>query len=88
VEKFENIAPQSKKVGAASITRSLKTDWNSLFDFAGPRRHDDYAITHVNSFIDVVGDEKHGRATVLPETQNFILHPHTRERVQGTQRFV
>ena len=46
------------------------------------------SVAHVNSFIDVMGDKEHCGAADLPEAQNFILHSHPRERIEGAERLV
>ena len=52
------------------------------------RRHDDDAISHVDGFVNVVGDQEHGGAAGLPEVQHLILHAHARERVERAQRLI
>ncbi|HMJ92214.1 MAG TPA: hypothetical protein VK530_20495, partial [Candidatus Acidoferrum sp.] len=39
-------------------------------------------------FVDVVRDEKHRCAARLPESQNFVLHSHSRKGVERAKRFV
>src|SRR4029077_4580016 len=51
-------------------------------------RQDDEAVAHVNGFGDVVSNEQHGSAPVLPKAQNFILHTHAGESVEGAQGFI
>ena len=55
---------------------------------AGPLRQDDDAVAHVNGLIDVVSNEEHGRAPVLPKAQDFILHTHAGEGVEGAERLI
>src|SRR6185369_686890 len=77
-----------KKIRAAAIARTIKRDRNDLFDGAGPLRQDDDAIAHVNGFVDVVSNEEHGSAPVLPKAQDFILHTHAGEGVEGAEWLV
>ena len=69
-------------------TRTIKRNRNDLFDRAGPLRQDDDAVAHVNGFIDVVSNEEHGSAPVLPKAQDFILHTHAGEGVEGAEWLV
>ena len=61
---------------------------NLAIDSPGRRGHDDDAIAHVDCFVDVVGDEQHRGAALLPQAQHFILHPHAGEGVERAERFV
>src|SRR5438876_11093794 len=88
VEKLENFTAQRKEVSAAAIARTIKRNRNDLFDGAGPLRQDDDAVAHVNGFVDVVSNEEHGSAPVLPKAQNFILHTHAGEGVEGAERLI
>ena len=81
VEKLENFTAQGKKIRTTAIARTIKRDGNYLLNRAGPLRQDDDAVAHVNGFVDVVSNEEHGSAPVLPKAQNFILHTHARKGV-------
>jgi hypothetical protein len=35
-----------------------------------------------------MGDEQHRGATILPQAQHFVLHPHAREGVERAERFI
>src|SRR5437899_13076229 len=88
VEKLENFTAQGKEIRAAAIARTIKCDRNDLLDRARPLRQDDDAIAHVNGFVDVVSNEEHCSAPVLPKAQEFILHTHAGERVEGAERLI
>src|SRR5256885_4418094 len=88
VEKLENFTAQGKEIRAAAIARTIKCDRNDLLDRARPLRQDDDAVAHVNGFVDVVSNEEHGSAPVLPKARNVILHTHAREGVEGAERLI
>jgi hypothetical protein len=88
VEKFQNVSAQLKEVGAAAIARAFKRDGHGLLDSTWPLAHDYDSVAHVNCFIDIVGNEKHRRATGLPDAQHFVLHSHASERVERAERFI
>src|SRR5437899_2518265 len=88
VEKLENFTAQREEIRVAAIARTIKCDRNDLLDRAGPLRQDDDAVAHVNGFIDVVSNEQHGSAPVLPKAQNFILHTHARKGVESAERLI
>src|ERR1043166_3630013 len=88
MEPFENVAAEPQKFRAAALSRPLEVDLEIAFDATGARRHDENPVAHVNGFVDVVGHEEHGRATVPPELQNFVLHAHAGEGVERAQRFI
>jgi hypothetical protein len=35
-----------------------------------------------------MGDEQHRSATILPQAQHFVLHPHAGEGVEGAEGFI
>src|SRR5205814_4766393 len=41
-----------------------------------------------SGFVYVVSNEEHGSAPVLPKAQNFILHTHSGEGVEGAERLI
>src|SRR6476660_2488284 len=88
VEKLQNIASQAKKVRAATVAWTIKSNRNDLLYSTRTRCHDHDAVTHVDGFVNVVGDEEHGSASCLPEPQHFVLHPHTGKGVERAERLV
>src|SRR5208282_6257749 len=88
VKQFQYFTPKAEKCLAVSLTRTVEGDGNGSFDAAGVRGHDDYAISHVDGFVNVMGDQKHRGAAGLPEAQHLILHAHACERVERTQKLI
>ena len=88
MEELENISAEAKEFRAAAIARSRQRISNGLIDPARRLSHDHDAITHINGFVDVMGNKEYGRATCLPEPQHFILHPHASKSVERAERFV
>src|SRR5678815_1082927 len=88
MQVFENLAAEAEKRIASAITWSREVDIDLAIDSPRRRGHDEDAITHVDSLINIVGDEQHGSATILPQTQHFILHPHAGESVERAERFI
>ena len=88
MQMFENLAAKAKERFASAITWPRQIDIDLAI--GSPRRwaHDEDAIAHVNRFIDVVGDEQHRGATILPQPHYFILHAHPRESVERAERFI
>ena len=85
---FENLAAEAEKRITSAITWSHELDINLPIDSPGRLRHDQDAITHVDRFINVVGDEQHGGATIFPQAQHFVLHPHAGKGVERAERFI
>src|SRR5438874_5823969 len=85
---LENLAAQAEERLTGAIAWTHKLNIDLAIDPAGRRRHDEDAIAHVDGFIDVVGDEKHGCAAIFPEAQYLVLHPHAREGVERAERFI
>ena len=54
----------------------------------GTRRHDHDPVAHVDGFVDVVRDEEHRGPPRLPDAQDFVLHAHPGELVEGAERLV
>src|SRR4051794_3765387 len=48
VEGLENVATESEKIGATTITRAIQLDRDNLLNFAGTLSHDDDSIAHVD----------------------------------------
>ena len=48
----------------------------------------DNAISQVNPFIGIIGDEHDGLLVFLPDAGDFVLQRRARERVQRAERFV
>src|SRR5262245_16213495 len=88
MEVFENLAAEAEKRIASAITWSRKIDVDLAIDSARRRGHDKDAIAHVDRLINVVGNEQHGGATILPQAQHFVLHPHAGEGVEGAERLI
>ena len=88
MQVFENFAPEAEKQIAGAITWSREIDLNLAIDPPGRRGHDNNAMAHVDRFINVVGDEQHRGATILPQAQNFVLHPHAGKGVERAERFI
>jgi len=88
MEEFQNVAAKIKKLRAVPLARSFQFYVKDAFDLPGARSHDDNPVAHVNCFVNVVRDKKHGRAARLPKPENFILHPHSREGIERTKRFI
>src|SRR6516225_472986 len=88
MEVLENISAEAQESQAAAIAGSSECIRNGLIDPARRLSHDHDAIAHVNRFVDIVGDEKHGGAAVFPEAQHLILHPHPGKGVERAERLV
>ena len=88
MEHFENFPAEIKKVRTVALARTRDIDDDRAFNSAGPWRHDDNAVAHVDCFIDVVGDEEHCGSARFPETEDFILHSHPCERVESAEWLV
>jgi hypothetical protein len=88
MQVLENFASEAQERVACAIAGSCETDVDLAIDSAGRLGHDDDPITHVDGFINVMRDEEHCRATVFPQPQHFILHPHACESVERTERFI
>src|SRR6266566_863204 len=88
MEELENISAEAKKFRAAAIARPSQHICNGLIDPARRLSHDHDAIAHINGFVDVMGNKQYGRAACLPESQDFILHPHASKGVERAERFV
>src|SRR4051794_10246280 len=88
MQMFENLAAEAEKGIAGAITWSREVDIDLAIN--SPRRPGHYqdAITHINRFINVVRDEQHRSATILPQPQYFILHPHPGESIERAERFI
>src|SRR6516162_6848877 len=88
MEVLENISAEAQESQAAAIAGSSECIRNGLIDPARRLSHDHDAIAHVNRFVDIVGDEKHGGATVFPEAQHLILHTHPGKSIKRAERLV
>jgi len=88
VEVFEDLDAEAEEVGVVAFAGAVEIDVDGAFDAAGAGGHDDDFVAHVDGFIDVVGDEDHGGAAVFPEAQDFILHAHAGEGVEGAEGFI
>src|SRR5262245_15101032 len=88
MQVFEDFAAEAEKRIASAITWSREVDIDLAIDSPRSRGHDEDAITHVDRLIDVVGDEQHRGATILPQTQHLVLHPHAGESVKRAERFI
>ena len=88
MQMFENLAAEAEKRIASAITWSREVDMNLAIDSPGRRGHDEDAMAHVDRFINVMGDEQHRGATILPQAQHFVLHPHAGESVERAERFI
>ena len=85
---LENLAAQAEEWFAGPIARAREVDLDFAIDAPGCLRHDKDAITHVDGFIDVVGNEKHSGAAIFPKAQHFILHSHAGEGVERAEWFI
>lgn len=88
MQMFENFAAEAEKRIASAITWSREVDINLAIDSAGRLGHDEDPIAHVDRFINVVGDEQHCCAPILPKAQHFVLHAHPRECVERAEWFI
>ena len=88
MQMFENLAAEAEKRIAGAITWAREVDIYLAIDSAGRLGHNEDAIAHVDCFINVVRDEQHRSATILPQAQHFVLHPHAGEGVEGAERFI
>src|ERR1041385_7732403 len=88
MEMLQNLAAQADEWFASAITRAQKVDVDLAVDAPRRRCHDKDAIAHIDGFIDVVSDEKHGGAAILPKAQHFVLHAHASERVERAERLI
>jgi hypothetical protein len=75
-------------MGVVAMPRAGEGHFYDAFYFGRAGSHDDDAVAHVDGFVDVVGDQEHGGAARLPEAEDFILHAHAGEGIQGTQGFI
>src|SRR5688572_15044599 len=88
VQELEDITTKPEKLRVVSLTRTSKINLNDALHPARPLGHDNDPITHVNRLIDIVRNQKHGGAAGFPEPQNFILHAHSRKRIQRAKWFI
>src|SRR5690349_1115199 len=88
VEKRQDIASEAKKVRAATVAWTIKSNRHDLIYSTRARRHDHDAVTHVDGFVNVMGDEEHGSASHLPKPEHFVLHPHAGKGVERAERLV
>ena len=82
VKIFQDIAAESEKIFAVALARTFQSNRDGTLDPTWARRHDHDSIAHVDGFVDVMGNEEHGRAASLSECQHFVLHPHSGERIE------
>src|SRR6516162_10266573 len=85
---FENLGAETEKRITSAITWSREVEINLAIDSPGRRGHDEDAIAHVDRFINVMSDEQHRGATILPQAQHFVLHPHAGEGIERTEGFI
>src|SRR6185437_9747357 len=83
-----DFAAQAEERFAGAIARAHKVNVNLAIDSARTLSHYHDSITHVNGFIDIMGNQKHRAAAIFPKPQDFVLHAHTREGIERAERFV
>src|SRR5438128_1883969 len=88
VHRLQDVTAEAQEIRAAAVARPVHLYWNDLLDPTRTLRHDDDAVTHVDRFVDVMGDKEHRGAASLPETQHFILHTHAGKGVERAEWFV
>jgi hypothetical protein len=82
VKEFQNISAQAKEVFAGALARAIQSDGDGSFDPPRPRGHDHDAVTHIDRFVDIVGNQEHRGVSPFPEPKYFILHSHARKSVE------
>jgi hypothetical protein len=88
MKQLKDFAAKLEEIRAAAITGALDVHGDASIDSPRAWGHDEYAVTHVDRFIDVMSDQEHRGETGLPQAQHFILHSHAREGIEGTERLV
>src|SRR5437764_8402243 len=88
MKQLQNLTAQLQERGATPIARAFQRDRNRAVDSSRTLGHDDDAVTHVDRFVDIVRNEKHGGAAGLPQAQHFILHSHSRKGIERAEWFV
>jgi hypothetical protein len=78
----------SDKFTVGAIAGPWQTDRQDTPDRAWLRRHDDNPIRKVYGFLNVVSDQHDRGSLSLPNTQDFLLHAHSSQSIQGRERFV
>jgi hypothetical protein len=79
MKQLKDFAAKLEEIRAAAITGALDVHGDASIDSPRAWGHDEYAVTHVDRFIDVMSDQEHRGETGLPQAQHFILHSHARE---------
>ena len=85
VECFEDFASEMEKIWTAAVPWAVELHGNDLFDLARTLGHDDDPITHIDRFVNVMGDEKHGGTVRPPKAQHFVLHAHPGKSIERAQ---
>src|SRR5438105_8856979 len=88
MEMFEDLTTEPQEFGAVSLAWPFERYVEVAFDPAGPRSHDNNAITHIDRLVDVMSDQEDSCAAILPKAQHFVLHSHPRESVESAQWFI
>src|SRR5688572_28243493 len=85
MEMFQDVAAEAEKFSTVALARAAQLNLDGAFNAAGARRHDHNPVAHVNRLINVVGNEKHGRASRFPKAEHFVLHLHAREGIERAE---
>src|SRR5262245_61002722 len=88
MQMFEDLASKAEKRIASAIAWPREINIDLAIDSPRRRGHDEDPITHVNGFVNIVSDEQHRGATILPQPQHFVLHSHAGEGVKRAERFI
>src|SRR5689334_7451795 len=88
MQMIENLAAEAEECAAGAIAWTQKLNIDLAINAPRCWRHYKDAIAHVDGFVDVVGDEKHGGAPIFPEPEHFVLHPHAGEGIKRAKRFI
>jgi hypothetical protein len=88
VQHFQNHKPQLQKLRAIALPWPGEENMQHALEATRPRSHDRDAVAHVDRFVDVVGDKQHRGAARLPDAEQFVLHLHTSELVEGPEGFI
>src|SRR5262245_11134799 len=85
---MRNFARVLGKFETVKIARPRKGDFKLFSDSSGMPRKQSDPIREANCLSDIVGNEDNRLTAFLPDLLNIAVKLFTRERVQGSERFI